>query len=111
MCFQIWFARISLLVKLRQFSVADVEAEPFGDLDRPDLYFEYYQDMYKNRRGSMVPFEFRVLVSELPQFLGKHHEALDRLHALLSIVRRVRLKKLLFSQFVNMCVCLDYCQP
>jgi hypothetical protein len=31
---QIWLARLSLLVRLRLFSVAEAEAEPFGDLDR-----------------------------------------------------------------------------
>ena len=56
---QIWFTRIALLVKLRQFSVAEVEAEAFGDLDRPDLYFQFYPDMYGGRRGAMAPFAFR----------------------------------------------------
>ena len=87
---QIWFTRIALLVKLRQFSVAEVEAEAFGgDLDRPDLYFQFYPDMYGGRRGSMAPFAFRLLLAELPQYLSKHHDALDRLYALLAIVRKV----------------------
>ncbi len=87
--FQIWFTRLALLVKLRQFSVAEVEAEPFGDLDRPDLYFEFYPELYPNRSGSMVPFSFRLLLAELPQHLGKHHETLDRLYALLAKVTQV----------------------
>ena len=76
-------------MKLRQFSVAEVEAEAFGDLDRPDLYFQFYPDMYGSRRGSMAPFAFRLLLAELPQYLSKHHDALDRLYALLAIVRKV----------------------
>ena len=69
--------------------MAEVEAEPFGDLDRPDLYFQFYPEMYPMRRGSMVPFAFRLLVAELPQYLGKYHDALDRLYALLNTVENV----------------------
>jgi hypothetical protein len=39
--------------------------------------------------GSMVPFAFRLLLAELPQYLAKHQEALNRLHALLATVRKV----------------------
>jgi hypothetical protein len=35
--FQLWSTRLSLLVKLKQFSNAEVEAEPFGDLDKPGV--------------------------------------------------------------------------
>ena len=31
----------------------------------------------------------RLLLAELPQYLSKHHDALDRLYALLAIVRKV----------------------
>jgi hypothetical protein len=31
----LWSTRLSLLIKLKQFSNAEVEAEAFGDLDRP----------------------------------------------------------------------------
>ena len=79
-----------MLVKLRQFSVAEVEAEAFGDLDRPDLYFQFYPEMYPGgRQGSMVPFAFRILLAELPQHLGKQHETLDRLYGLLAKVKQV----------------------
>ncbi len=89
---QIWFARLSLLVRLRQFSVAEVEAEAFGDLDRPDLYFQYYPEMYPGgRSGAMAPFGFRLLLAELPQYLGKQHETLDRIHALLAKVQQASL--------------------
>ncbi|XP_067006272.1 trafficking protein particle complex subunit 12 [Anabrus simplex] len=86
---QLWFTRIALLIKLRSFSLAEVESEPFGDLDRPDLYFQFYPELYGGRMGSMVPFAFRLLVAELPQYLLKPQEALERLHSLLAVVRKI----------------------
>ena len=37
---QIWWVRLALLLKLRQFSTAEAEAAAFGDLDTPDLYYQ-----------------------------------------------------------------------
>ena len=94
-------------MKLRQFSVAEMESEAFGsDLDRPDLYYAFYQpELYKQRSGSMVPFGFRLVLAELPQYLGKPYETLDRLYALLGTVRKVtsnlRAKCLKETQFWN----------
>ena len=93
---------------MKQFSTVEVEAEVFGDLDRPDLYYEYYsrietqnpQNLDINKVGSMVPFGFRLLLAELPQYLGKHHEAIDRLHHLLATVDKI-LKNLKNDRFEN----------
>lgn len=43
--------RLALLVKLGLFQNAEVEFEPFGNLDQPDLYYEYYPHVYPGRRG------------------------------------------------------------
>lgn len=48
---QLWFVRLALLVKLGLFQNAEVELEPFGSLDQPDLYYEYYPHVYPGRRG------------------------------------------------------------
>ncbi|XP_015236774.1 PREDICTED: trafficking protein particle complex subunit 12 [Cyprinodon variegatus] len=82
---QLWFVRLSLLVKLNLFHNAELEFEPFGNLDQPDLYYEYYPSVYPGRRGSMVPFSMRLLHAELPQYLAKPREALDRLHKLKTV--------------------------
>ncbi|XP_033980236.1 trafficking protein particle complex subunit 12 isoform X1 [Trematomus bernacchii] len=82
---QLWFVRLSLLTKLNLFQNAELEIEPFGNLDQPDLFYEYYPTVYPGRRGSMVPFSMRLLHAELPQYLAKPQEALDRLHNLKTV--------------------------
>ncbi|XP_071807713.1 trafficking protein particle complex subunit 12-like [Asterias amurensis] len=87
--FQIWLTRIALLIKLQQYSMAEVECEAFGNLDRPDIYFEYYPDLFPGRKGSMVPFSLRVLHAELPLYLGKHQDSLNRLYHVLDITSKI----------------------
>lgn len=50
---QLWFVRLALLVKLSLFQNAELELEPFGNLDQPDLYYEYYPTVYPGRQGSI----------------------------------------------------------
>nr|XP_018900118.1 PREDICTED: trafficking protein particle complex subunit 12 [Bemisia tabaci] len=86
---QLWFTRFTLLVKLQQFSLAWDEAEPWRDLDQPDLYFQFYPELYGGRIGSMVPFSMRLLLAELPQYVKKPEIAMERLHSILAIVRQM----------------------
>ena len=104
---QIWYIRFSVLVKLKQFSTVEVESETFGDLDKPDLYHEFYPaeaaasttsdegSSSPPPTGSMVPYGLRLLLAELPQHLNKPHEATDRLARMLFVVRKLlaRLKE------------------
>uniref|UniRef100_A0A8C5Y9V5 Trafficking protein particle complex subunit 12 n=1 Tax=Microcebus murinus TaxID=30608 RepID=A0A8C5Y9V5_MICMU len=86
---QLWFVRLALLVKLGLFQNAEMEFEPFGNLDQPDLYYEYYPHVYPGRRGSMVPFSMRILHAELQQYLGNPQESLDRLHRVKTVCSKV----------------------
>ncbi|XP_041711324.2 trafficking protein particle complex subunit 12 [Coregonus clupeaformis] len=86
---QLWFVRLALLTKLSLFQNAEMELEPFGNVDQPDLYYEYYPTVYPGRRGSMVPFSMRVLHAELPQYLGKPQESLDRLHSMRTVCQTI----------------------
>eukprot|EP00075_Anas_platyrhynchos_P021737 XP_027310990.1 trafficking protein particle complex subunit 12 [Anas platyrhynchos] len=85
----LWFVRLALLVKLNLFQNAEMEFEPFGNLDQPDLYYEYYPHVYPGRKGSMVPFSMRILHAELPQYLGNPQESLDRLHSMKIICAKI----------------------
>ena len=65
--------RLALLVKLGLFQNAEMEFEPFGNLDQPDLYYEYYPHVYPGRRGkaallrvSASSLVFRVPGSQVP---------------------------------------------
>ncbi|XP_074803810.1 trafficking protein particle complex subunit 12 isoform X2 [Natator depressus] len=85
----LWFVRLALLVKLNLFQNAEAEFEPFGNLDQPDLYYEYYPHVYPGRKGSMVPFSMRILHAELEQYLGNPQESLDRLHSMKTICTKI----------------------
>ena len=86
---QIWLTRLSLLVKLKLFTIAETEAEPFGDLEKPDLFLQYYPEMYGGRQGSLAPWRMRLLLAQIPGFCGKCTESVDRLFRLLACVRKM----------------------
>ena len=46
--------RIALLFKLKSFSSAEAELNAFGDVENPDLYYEYYPDIYPGMKGEAV---------------------------------------------------------
>jgi len=86
---QLWFTRLSLMVKLRLLTQAEAEMEAFSNFDTPDLYFEYHQDIFPLRRGSMVPFGMRLLHAELPQLCGHAQESLDRLYYIQTVISKM----------------------
>ncbi|XP_056631010.1 trafficking protein particle complex subunit 12 [Diorhabda sublineata] len=86
---QLWFTRIALLVKTKAFNIASAEAEPFGNVDKPDMYFQFYPEMYGGRLGSMASFSFRLLLAELPMHCGKAKESITRLFKVLATVRQI----------------------
>lgn len=86
---QLWFTRLALLVRLRQFAVAEREAQAWGDLDTADLFFQFYPDLYGGRRGSLVPFCFRVLLAELPRYMAHYQTSLDRLYQIHGVCQQI----------------------
>lgn len=87
---QLWFTRIALLVKTKLFSIALAEAETFGELDKPDIFYQFYPEMYGDRPGSIASFSFRLLLAELPMHCGNFIDSLPRLFNLWSIVKQIQ---------------------
>ncbi|XP_076240017.1 trafficking protein particle complex subunit 12 [Calliopsis andreniformis] len=86
---QLWYTRLALLTKLRQVDVLQKESIPFGNLDKPDIYFTYYPELYGTRPGSMASFSFRLLLAEIPLYCGKPKQALDNLYKILATVNQI----------------------
>ncbi|GAB0096402.1 trafficking protein particle complex subunit 12 [Sergentomyia squamirostris] len=86
---QLWFTRFSLLAKLSLLELLQMESDAFGDLCRPDINYEFYPEMYSNRKGSMASFSFRLLLAELPMFLGAPNIALQRLTTIFNICTKI----------------------
>ena len=86
---QIWGIRLSLLVKLRQFSTAEAEAAAFGSLETPDLFYQFYPDLHPGRRGSLVPWALRLLLAELPNYNNQQVVAMNRLLKLQRLVKQI----------------------
>lgn len=86
---QLWFTRLALLAKLKHVEVLENESKPFGDLDKPDMFFTFYPELYGTRPGSMACFAFRLLLAEIPAYCNKPRTALDNLHKVLSTVKQI----------------------
>jgi len=86
---QIWWIRLALLVKLKQFSTAEAEAASFGDLENPDLFYQYYPELYPNRRGSLAPWSLRLLLAELPMYNNKQVLAMNKMFKLRRMIQQI----------------------
>lgn len=86
---QLWFTRIALLIKTKSYEIAQAEAEPFGDLNKPDLYYQFYPEMYGSRPGSIASFSFRLLLAEMPMYCGQAKKSLTKLFSLLATIRQI----------------------
>lgn len=53
--------------------------EAFDQLNRADIFYEFYPEMYENRKGSMACFMFRLFICEIPIYSGNKLKALNRL--------------------------------
>lgn len=55
---QLWFTRIALLIKSKHFAIAQAEAEPFGQLDKPDVFYQVRLVLYSQQfLGSKISRE------------------------------------------------------
>nr|CUU99480.1 hypothetical transcript [Hymenolepis microstoma] len=86
---QLWLIRFVLLKQTQQYEILENELGTFDRLDNPDVYFEHDPVTYKGRKGSMIPFSLRLLHAELPHYLKRSTEALDRLYFLSAVVSRM----------------------
>ncbi|XP_075985558.1 trafficking protein particle complex subunit 12 [Anticarsia gemmatalis] len=84
---QLWLTRFAVMSRIKLHDPLLKEAEPFGDFNKPDMFYEFYPESYEGRTGSLVPFSLRLLVAELPQQVGKPEEAIDRLYAMLDVIK------------------------
>ncbi|XP_011499813.1 PREDICTED: trafficking protein particle complex subunit 12 [Ceratosolen solmsi marchali] len=86
---QLWFTRLALLTKLKQTEILETESTPFHNLDKPDMYFIFYPELYGTRPGSMASFAFRLLLAEIPMYCGKGKRAIDNLYAVLATIKKI----------------------
>ena len=84
-----WFLRIACLIKLKLFKEAELELDQFGAFNKPQYFYEFHGCAYPSRKGSMIPFGFRILSAELPQYLGRIDDSIANLYYLLSVVQDV----------------------
>lgn len=86
----LWFTRLALLLRLGQYDICIRESEAFGRLNLPDMYYEYYPELYPGRKGSLPSFSFRLLIAELPIYKGRLNEAMNNLTELLQVCKKIK---------------------
>lgn len=78
-------------MKINELEIAKNEAEAFGQLSNPDLFYQHqHSQTFKSVYGSMASFSFRLLLaSELPLRLNKPQEALNNLQHILNVTSKI----------------------
>lgn len=71
------------------WKIASKEALAWDDLDRPDLYMQWYKELYGNKQGTLVPFSFRLILAELPQYTTTSNDVYKKLFEVLTCVKKV----------------------
>jgi len=61
----------------------------WDDLDRPDLYMQWYKELYGNKYGTLVPFNLRLILAELPQYIASSNNVYKKLFEVLTGVKKV----------------------
>jgi len=74
---EVWQVRIGILIKLKKFKEAEIEARYFENFDQSCFYREDSENL--DVVYSLVPFTFRVLLAELEGYNKRYTEALDKL--------------------------------
>lgn len=93
---QVKLCKVIAQMKMRMYKAALDEIEGIGNFDGSTNVFESYKELYPNMKGSMVPFELRLIKAELPYFL-KTNSSLDPLYELLAYCRQ-RIAKLKLAE-------------
>lgn len=105
--FQIWGIRFQLLMALKLYSQLVEELQPFGELDAPDLCYQYYSESnektgtskkllpsflhwFKVTLGSLIPFSMRLIHAEVLRFTPFPWKAVERVKRLELDVNKVR---------------------
>lgn len=96
-----WLTRFSLLVKISAWKIACKEVLAWDDLDHPDLYMQWYKELYDNKYGTLVPFSLRLIIAELLQYGTLSTNVYKKLFEVLSCVRKVCTLAIILSiQFI-----------
>lgn len=81
-----------MLVKICAWKIAGKEALAWDDLDRPDLYMQWYKELYGSKYGTLVPFSLRLILAELPQYVNSSINVYKKLFEVLTGVKKVYIK-------------------
>jgi hypothetical protein len=87
---EIWNCRFQLMMALKMHKLAFEEMATFGELDSPDLYFQYHPEYkQKNYIGTLVPFNLRIIHAELPKYSAEMSKSYKRLCKLVENIESI----------------------
>ncbi|OZC10786.1 hypothetical protein X798_02209 [Onchocerca flexuosa] len=84
---KVWACRFQLLMALKLYTLLNDELIPFEELDAPDLFYQYYPNLYSKsckgiHSGSLVLFSMRLIHAEALRFTSNPWATLVRIDRL-----------------------------
>jgi trafficking protein particle complex subunit 12 len=81
---QLWTKRLNALLRLKHYEIAEAEIKSLKIGNTREFHFNQYPEIFPDKSGAMLSFEFLMVINSLPSLKGLHNESINNYYKMLN---------------------------